>query len=209
MSQVIACPSTEAKIAILVALLFPLVALPLALSARRLGVALMLVPLLLAAANAYLVLRHVLMGVALAGPRSVVALSAGVADAQTPLIAGSWSTVLCAGIAAFAARRRPAAARPRRIVLLIVIVALLLAAIEPLFAFVFARYAYEQLFALWYGVEGLAGCLFAAALVTLFASRGAAVRPLLIAAAFALMVGAEAWLVRRHFAHIALYGLRR
>jgi hypothetical protein len=90
----------------------------------------------------------------------------------------------------------------------ILVVALVLAAAEPLFAIAVARFAYDHLVALWYGVEILAACCFAGTLAALFASRGAAVRPLLVAAAFAAGVGAEAWLVLHHFTRIAIYGVR-
>ena len=204
MTFVTSCPSTGEKVGILVAVLFPLIALPMALRARRLGFA--LVPLLVNAAVAFLQFRHVLRGLAMTGSRSVGGLAAGLATVQEPLIAGAGSAVICVLIAAFLAWRRPSAVRSGRIARTIVVAALLLAAAGPLFTFVVARFAYDDRVALWYGVAAVAAFLFAATLATWFASRGAAVRPLLIAAASAAIIGAEAWLVLRHFAHIALTG---
>jgi hypothetical protein len=205
-SIVHACPPSEGRLGVLVAFLFPLIALPLALRARRLGFALMLVPLLLNAAVAFWTFRRVLAGLAIMGSRSVAALSAGIASAQLPLVTGSCAAALCAAIAAVAAWRRPSEQRSNRAVSAAVLIALLLAAIEPLFALVFARCAYDQRAVLWYAAEVVAVCLLAGGIAALFASRGGTVRPLLFTAASAAVIGAEAWLVLRHFEHIALTG---
>jgi hypothetical protein len=200
------CPSTEVVLGLLVAILFPLIALPMALRARRLGFALMLVPLLVNAAVAFWTLRHVLEGLAITGSGSVAALSAGIASAQAPLITGSFAAALCAAIAAVAAWRRPSEQPSNRMVSAAVVTALLLAAIEPLFALVFARYVYDHLVVFWDAAGVVAVGLLAGGIAALFASRGGAVRPLLLTAASAAIVGAEAWLVLRHFEHIALFG---
>ncbi len=81
------CPSTAQKIAILIAVLFPLIALPLAIRRRRLGAAFTLVPMLAGGAAAYVQLGRVLLVMALTTTRAVAALSAGVPETQVPLIA--------------------------------------------------------------------------------------------------------------------------
>ena len=113
--------------------------------------------------------------------------------------------MLCAAIAAMAARR-PAAVGARRVALAVFIAALLMAIGEPLFAFVLARYAYAHFAMLWYTAEVLGVCLLAGALAAPFAWRINGVRALVIAAELAAAAGAEAWLALRHFQHIAIYG---
>jgi len=193
------CPSTAQKIAILIAVLFPLIALPLAIRRRRLGAAFTLVPMLAGGAAAYVQLGRVLLVMALTTTRAVAALSAGVAETQVPLIAGVCSSVLTALIAAFVARRHPDAAQPNRIALWIAVVACAVVAVEPPFT-VFVRFASYELFTIAAAFVGVG------AIAALIASRGAAARPLLIAAACEACIGVEAWLVLRHFAHIAIYG---
>ena len=137
---------------------------------------------------------------ALSGSPSVTAIAAGLAEAQQPLLAGVCASVLTALIAAFVARRHPDAAQPNRIALWIAVAACAVVAVEPPFMFVFVRYASYELFAI------VAAFVAVGAIAALIASRGAAARPLLIAAACEACVGVEAWLVLRHFEHIAIYG---
>jgi hypothetical protein len=192
------------KIAMIVAVLCPLIALPLV---RRFGFALTLIPLLVNAAAACSGLQHVLAGLAIIGDRSITAVAAGIAEAQLPLIAGACSTILCAAIAAIAAWRRPAAAHARRFAFAILIAALLFVFVEPLFAFALGRYGYAHLVAFRYTAGTLGVCLLVGALATPIVSRGRTVRPLVVVAALSAAAGAEAWLVMRHFQHIALHGL--
>ena len=156
--------------------------------------------MLVGGAEAYVELGRVLQSMALTGTRSVAAFSAGLADAQLSLMAGACASVLTAAIAAFVARRHPNAARPNRIALWIAVIACAAVAVEPPFTFVFVRYDSYELFTI------VAAFVAAGAIAALIASRGAAARPLLIAAVFEACVGVEAWLTLRHFAHIAIYG---
>src|SRR5438067_10192805 len=137
---------------------------------------------------------------ALSGSPSVPATSAGLADAQRPLIAGVCSSMLTALIAAFVAWRHANATQQNRIALWIAVAACAVVAIEPPFTFVFVRYASYELSTI------VTAFVAVGAIAALIASRGAAARPLLIAAACEACVGVEAWLVLRHFEHIAIYG---
>jgi hypothetical protein len=194
------CPSTAQKIAIQIAVLFPLIALPLAIRRRRLGPAFTLVPMLIGGAAAYLELGRILSVMALATTRVGAAIAAGLATAQVSLLAGVCASVLTALIAAFVARRHPNAAQQNRIALWIAVVACAVVVVEPPFTFVFVRYASYELFTI------VAAFVGVGAIAALIASRGATARPLLIAAACEACVGVEAWLVLRHFEHIAIYG---
>jgi hypothetical protein len=194
------CPTTAEKIAVAVAVLFPLIALPLAIQCRRLGPAFTLVPMLAGGAAAYVQLGTVLLVMALTTTRVGAAVAAGLATAQVSLLAGVCASVLTALIAAFVARRHPNAAQPNRIALWVAVVACAVIAVEPPFTFVFVRYASYELFTI------VAAFVAVGAIAALIASRGAAARPLLIAAACEACVGVEAWLVLRHFERIAIYG---
>ena len=187
-------PATYVKLGVLITVLFPLIALPLV---RRFGFVVTLVPLLVDGGLACVGLRRVLMVLALTGGPSGAALAAGLAEAQVLVIAGACSTIVCAAVAAW---RRPAAASARPFAFAIA----LLAFAEPLLAFVLARYADVHYVALWYTTGALGVCLLIGALAAFFASRGSAVRPLIVVAEVAAAVGAEAWFVMHHFQQIAL-----
>ena len=108
--------------------------------------------------------------------------------------------MLTALIAAFVAWRHANATQQNRIALWIAVAACAVVAIEPPFTFVFVRYASYELSTI------VTAFVAVGAIAALIASRGAAARPLLIAAACEACVGVEAWLVLRHFEHIAIYG---
>lgn len=207
LSSVTPCPTTVEKIGMLIALLFVFIALPIAVRRRRLGVALTLVPLLANGAVGYALLMRVMEVRAMIGRPSVAAISAGVASAQVPLMTGAAFAAATALLMAFFAWRRPSAERSNRLALAIALAGLALAAAEPLMAFPFARSTPASMVPVWYALEAAAAVTAIGTLAAVFASRGAAARPLLIAAAGEGAIGLEAWLVMRHFEQIALHGI--
>ena len=95
---------------------------------------------------------------------------------------------------------------PNRILQSSAIAAAPITAMEPPFAFAFARYATTNPLFMRGLLQGSVAVVLAGAICAVVASRGAAARLLLIAAACEAFVGLEAWLVLRHFWHIAVYG---
>lgn len=190
-------PSWVVRLALLAALLFLAVGLPIAIRTRRLGIALAAFPLLVNGVATYLGLVTVYEA---KSRFPSAALSAGLAEAQMSLLFGAAAAVVASLIAAISASRRPNDEKPNRVLLIIVVAAATITAVEPPFALVFERYASRVL------LISVAGFVFAGALAGLIASRGAAAKPLLIAGACEAAIGVEAWLAMRHFTHTAALG---
>lgn len=191
-------PSPVAQIAVLVAVIFPLIALPVV---RRCGFASAFFPLLMNAALACVAVLHALRGWSIIG-HGMAGFSAGLAEAQSLFVAGACSTIVSVAIVVW---RRPSPTHLHRVTCAAIAVVVF---VEPILALAVAKYTAAQFTAALYGV-GITGiALFLAAFATLFASRGAALRPLALVAAIAAAAGVEGWLVMRHFQDIALYGVR-